>query len=564
MRSKVYPITRAVGAAFAAGAVVFLFYLPCLNADFVNFDDSVYVHDNGIIQGTVPFLKSVFSSQVAGIWHPLTVISLAIDFRLWGLDPFGYHLTSIIFHALNAALLAFLSIRIFTSRMLPGNGWLVAAAGFATALLWGLHPQRVESVAWISERKDVLFAFFFLLSAIAYVRYTESLSRRAYISSVVLFGLSLMSKPMAVSLPIVLLLYDIWSGRVGFKRLCLEKAPFIALALAASAVAILSQASEGAVVGAEMLGAAPRALNAIRAYGFYIYKLFIPAGLAPYYPLFPDFALTEALASLALLLAITGTCAIAYLKAIRAPLFAWAFYLVTLLPVIGIIQLGGQAAADRYTYMPVMPFFMLAGFGLSWAAGASKAVSAMAAAILLAASAALGTLTLYQINVWKDSYSLWSHEIRHYPVVFAYRNRAAWLHKAGRYEEAIDDYSIIIANARTREELAEFYSKRGQAFRRLSDNTAAIEDFTKALSIDPADATVLNNRGNALTSIGEYGRAVEDFRSAITIEPGNAYLHYNLGHTAILMGDGVEGRKHISIAGGLGLREARDFLANDK
>ena len=547
-------------AVLAAGVIVFLFYLPSLNADFVNFDDSLYVHENAVIRETgAGFLKSVFGSQVAGIWHPLTIISLAVDLRLWGLDPFGFHLTNVLFHSLNAALLALLTTTL-AGRAPAGRKGLAVFAGFAAALLWGLHPQRVESVAWVSERKDVLFAFFFLLSVIAYVRFTESLSRWAYVGALVLFGLSLMSKPMAVSLPIVLLLYDLWSKRGGLKRLLLEKAPFIALAAIASVIAVMSQASEGAVVGTEMLGGEPRALNAIRAYGFYLYKMAVPTGLAPYYPLFPDFASPEALAGLAVLLAITALCALAYFEKIRAPLFAWAFYLVTLLPVIGVIQLGGQAAADRYTYLPVMPMFMLAGFGLSWAAQSSKARTAAAAAIFLAVSSGLGVLTVKQIGIWKDSHSLWSHEIRHYPIVFAYKNRAAWLHRAGRYREAVEDYSIIIENAKTKEELSEFHSKRGQAYRRIGDDSSAIEDFTKALSTGPADAALLNNRGNAFTAVGRYGLAIEDFRIAIMMEPRNAYLHYNLGYAYIRMGEKAEGLRHISAASGLGLREAGEFL----
>src|SRR3972149_10312374 len=274
-------------ASFAAGVVVFLFYLPSLNAGFVNFDDSIYVHENHIMrQSGLEFLKQVFFESETGMWHPLTIISLAVDYRIWGLNPFGYHLINSVLHALNVSLLAFLSIKLF-SISIPDKNKRFIFAGVAAALLWGLHPQRVESVAWISERKDVLFAFFFLLSVIAYVRFTESLSRWAYVGARVLFGLSLMSKPMAVSLPLVLLLYDLWSKRGGLKRLLLEKAPFIALAAIASVIAVMSQASEGAVVGTEMLGGEPRALNAIRAYGFYLYKMAVPTGPAPYYPLFP-------------------------------------------------------------------------------------------------------------------------------------------------------------------------------------------------------------------------------------------------------------------------------------
>src|SRR3972149_4373289 len=242
-------------------------------------------------------------------------------------------------------------------------------------------------------------------------------------------------------------------------------------------------------------------------------------------PLFPDFPMTGALISLLALLAVTALCALAYFKKMRAPLYAGAFYLVTLLPVIGIIQLGGQAAADRYTYIPSMPLFMLAGFGLTRAALWSKAWAAIMIGIFLAVSAALGALTLRQADIWKDSHALWSHEIRRYPIVFAYKNRAAWLHNAGRYEEAIEDYWIVIKN-----------------------------------SINPANAAALNNRGNSFTAIGRYDLAIEDFRRAIRIEPRNAYLYYNLGYAFILMGDKAEGVKQISTASGLGLKEAREFL----
>ena len=547
-------------ASICAGVLVFLFYLPSLDSAFVNWDDPFYVYENKWIERfDFGFLKwAFFEAHIAGNWHPLALISLAIDFQIWGLDPFGYHLANSVLHALNALLLCFLSIRLFAAE--SRNEKYVLAAAFAAALLWGLHPQRVESVAWISERKDVLCAFFYLLSVIAYTGYLSKGSRPAYIWSLALFALALMSKPMAVSLPFVLILIDLWMKRTGPGKILIEKMPFFAIAALAALLALSAQGSVGAFPDSALLSLPLRILNSVRAYGFYLYKMIIPTGLVPYYPLFPDFPMTGALISLLALLAVTALCALAYFKKMRAPLYAGAFYLVTLLPVIGIIQLGGQAAADRYTYIPSMPLFMLAGFGLTRAALWSKAWAAIMIGIFLAVSAALGALTLRQADIWKDSHALWSHEIRRYPIVFAYKNRAAWLHNAGRYEEAIEDYSIVIKNAINEKELSEFYSKRGQAHRKINGHAAAISDLTRSLSINPANAAALNNRGNSFTAIGRYDLAIEDFRRAIRIEPRNAYLYYNLGYAFILMGDKAEGMKQISTASGLGLKEAREFL----
>src|SRR3972149_9005477 len=315
---------KIVLTALFSGIVVFLIYLPALFNGFVNWDDSIYVHENyGIHKIGANFLQWAFSTTIGGNWHPLTIISLAIDYHVWGLNPFGYHLVNNLLHALNASLFTLLVIILYKKILPETSTGNLLLGGLLASFLWGLHPQRVESVAWISERKDVLRAFFYLLSVIAYTGYLSKGSRPAYIWSLALFALALMSKPMAVSLPFVLILIDLWMKRTGPGKILIEKMPFFAIAALAALLALSAQGSVGAFPDSALLSLPLRILNSVRAYGFYLYNLIIPTGLVPYYPLFPDFPMTGALISLLALLAVTALCALAYFKKIRAPLFAW-------------------------------------------------------------------------------------------------------------------------------------------------------------------------------------------------------------------------------------------------
>ncbi|MFQ5737098.1 MAG: hypothetical protein ACE5GY_09610, partial [Thermodesulfobacteriota bacterium] len=435
-----------LGALVAA--TVFIVYLPVLGNGFVNWDDGAYVYRNLHIRSLD--IRWAFSSVVVGTWLPLTLLSYTLDYAIWGLNPLGYHLTNNLLHALNSALVLVLGARLYAIAA-HGEGAKKGAlwAGFVAALLFGLHPLRVESVAWIAERKDVLCAFFFLLAALAYIEYASVKNAPGrgllwYAASLVLFILALLAKPMAVTLPAVLLILDLYplgrlTGRrgAGAGRAVAEKIPFFALSVAASATALWAQRLYDAV--APLSSAAPfdRVLTAINASVFYLYKTIAPVGLAPLYPRPSGMGGTGAsllsspasIVSLAVFLVLTAVCVLTFRRR-RYIGTAMLCYAVTLLPVSGIIRVGSQAAADRYTYLPTIGLFVLAGALAGRVIARQKArrgvgrgVGRMVvAATVLAAVIALSWATVRQTRVWKDSLTLWSYEIARYPgqVALAY------------------------------------------------------------------------------------------------------------------------------------------------
>lgn len=417
--------------AFFVALITFIVYIPALKNGFVNWDDNIYVYENQNIRSLdFNFVKWNLSAVVASLWHPLTMFSLALDNAIWDLNSAGFHLTSIIFHTLNTFLVFILITQLKrhgNSKELSANDLIV---GFTTALLFGIHPLHVESVAWVSERKDTLSTFLYLSSILAYHKYLTANRALFYGTSIIFFAMALISKPMAVSLPLVLLILDFYpfkrwkTGKL--KRLFVEKLPFLALSISASLITIWAHSTGGSIATLESAPLMSRIFVAARAIIFYLIKMIMPFNLAPYYP-YPTkvrFMEMDYAGSLVLLLFITLLC-IWSLK--REKLFSaiWLYYLVTLIPVIGIVQVGSQAAADRYTYLPSLGPFLLAGLGVSaiFATYSSRCWIAIPPLILLACITTNKTIT--QIAVWKDSVTLWSHEIKLFPLTaeLAYNSR---------------------------------------------------------------------------------------------------------------------------------------------
>ncbi|MEE9614570.1 MAG: hypothetical protein V3W31_06400, partial [Thermodesulfobacteriota bacterium] len=400
---------KLAAAAFIVAAVTFLVYLPALYNGFVSWDDQLYVYENPNIRSLdAEFFGWLPTAVVSNNWHPLTVLSHAVDYALWGPDPMGHHLTSIVLHTLNVFLVFILAVRL-VGDALPARA---LATGAVTALLFGLHPIHVESVVWVSERKDVLCAFFFLLSIIAYLRYVRSGrgeagkgKATAYAASLAFFALALMSKPMAVTLPLVLLILDSYPLRrtEGARRAVFEKIPFFALSIFTSVITVWAQRTTEAVAALDAHPLATRLFIAVRAYAFYLYKTLFPLGLAPFYPVPENTSLLsiEFMAALALLVVVTVFCA-AYLRRERAFSAVWLYYVATLLPVIGLVQVGLQSAADRYMYLPSLGPFLLVGLGAGVVVESypkRDRQAAAFAALLIMAGLAVGTVR--QTGVWK-------------------------------------------------------------------------------------------------------------------------------------------------------------------
>jgi len=361
-----------IGAAAILVTLAILPYLRTLGHDFVCYDDIFYVVENPHVGPgvTIPGIVWAFTTFSGGNWHPVTWLSHMLDTSMWGLKPAGHHFTNLILHAANT----FLLFVVFT-RM-TGALWRSALV----AALFAVHPLHVESVAWVAERKDVLSTFFGLLAIWAYLKYARDASVKYYLLMLGLFGLGLMAKPMLVSLPCLLLLLDIWPLRrwklwriddqatVAFEPkattgLLLEKLPVVVLSAIFSIIAFASQSYARAITAGEMLPLSSRMANAIVGYHLYLDKLFVPIKLAVFYP-FPGYWRLTVVAVSAFLLLVITLVAIFYRRHYPWLLVGWLWFVVTLIPVIGLIQVGWQSTADRYTYIPSIGIFVMAGWSI--------------------------------------------------------------------------------------------------------------------------------------------------------------------------------------------------------
>ncbi len=563
---KKSPISRL--AIPLTAAITFLVYLRSLWSGFVNYDDLGYVVENPMIKAlNRDFIVRAFTSEVMGNYHPLTMISYAVDFRIWGLNPAGYHLTNILLHAVNTFLVGALAVKLYNLASLEKERDFYPGilTGLAAALLFGLHPLHVESVAWVSERKDVLSGFFFILSALAYVRYANPEWRRGsglyYALSLVLFALALLSKSMAVSLPFVLLILDFYPlARLGSWRTVYEKLPFFTLCAASAVSTIWAQTKGRALLTHYPLS--ERLAVAARSYVFYIYKMVLPVNLIPYYPR-PRHPFDYVfLLSISVLSAITLWC-LATVRRKKIYTAVWLYYIVTLLPVVGIVQAGYQMAANRYMYIPSIGPFILIGSVCGYLS--SRFTEGRAIVMLTLASAiALGILTFRQERFWKDSVALWTRELKYKPVTIAYTGRGYAYYQEGRFDDAVRDYTAVIEGtrgmARDEIELDEVYNKRGLAFEKAGDLDSAIADFNKAVRLNPGNVRALNNMGNAYKKAGSFDLAVSDFNAALAIEPGNAAILFNRGLAYDAAGDEAAALESIRKAAAMGLPAAKEFL----
>jgi hypothetical protein len=435
-------------AALAVSILTVVVYLPGLNNDFVNLDDHRYIYHNQNIHSfkftNIAWMFTVFH---ASNWHPLAWISHALDYAVWGLNPTGHHLSSIILHGLNTFLvviICFLFIdygkkskeTTFLQDNKEGFSKTALTGAVLTGLFFGLHPLHVESVAWVSERKDVLCAFFYLLSILMYVQYVKSRTQRKKLYSfcILLFTLSLMSKPMAVSFPFVLIILDFYPlQRLSFKHaltkerlVLLEKVPFVLLSAISSILTIAAQRSGGGLKSLILHPFEDRILVALRALGFYLYKIFWPTGLVPLYP-YPleiSFLNAQVIGSFTLVTAITVICILQW-KTRRVFAATWTYYAVTLFPVLGLIQVGPQAAADRYMYLPSLGPFILVALAcvvlyekVRAKISSPRLIKACGLFLCLLITCTLSFLTIQQIKIWKNSTILWKTEIEQFPERF--------------------------------------------------------------------------------------------------------------------------------------------------
>ncbi len=521
--------SREIYLCLALVAMVAATFFPALRAGFVNYDDPDYVTANPQVQKGLTWdaIAWAFRTGHAANWHPVTWVSHLVDVRLFGMQPAGHHFTSILVHALSSCL-AFLVLRQMTGAL-----W----RSFFVAGLFAIHPLRAESVAWIAERKDVLATFFFLGALWMYAGWVRhSASRWRYIAALFLFALGLMSKPMIVTLPFVLLLMDYWplhrfgsmteAPPVSLARAIYEKIPFFCLAIAAATITYLVQEKGGAGEAAAAVPFGGRVENALVSCVRYLGKLIFPADLAVFYPHPGTWPMASVLAASALLLTMT-TLVFCQRKARPWLLVGWLWYLGMLVPVIGLIQVGAQSRADRYTYLPCVGALILLVWGVNdvmsrWDhRGAMRALAAVAAVICCA------VMTYQQTGFWRDSETLFRHALAITENnALAHFNLGVALQEKGERVDAINEFRAALQIA---PQDAKIHRNLGVVFEEVGQYDAAASEFLEALRCKPDFADAHLNLAVVLDETGHSAEAVEQYREAIRLDPDSADAHNNLG-----------------------------------
>jgi Flp pilus assembly protein TadD len=544
-------------------AVTLAVYWPVLRCDFVNYDDPDYFFSNPHVLAGLSSSNLVwaFCTGHAGNWHPLTWLSLMLDRELFGPGPAGPHFTNLLFHLANTVLL-FLLFRRLTRA--PWRSAFVAA-------LFALHPLHVESVAWISERKDVLSTFFGLLALVFYTRYaqkrstdkgrassatTESLAldpRRStlnYYLALFFFALGLMSKPMLVTLPLVMLLLDWWplkrftiyDLRFTILRLAREKIPFFVLSAISCVVTFIAQQKGGAITKLAGISMTGRIENAFVSYARYLDKTFWPSPLANPYPHPGHWGFPLVIYSVAL---VAGLSAIAVLYARRFPFFftGWFWFAGTLVPVIGLVQVGIQSMADRYTYVPLIGLFIIFVWGLA-ETGMSRHVPKTLIAVLTAMVLVVSARrTRNQLSYWQNNETLFRHTLAVTENNYlAYNNLGTWLSKKGQIAEAMDCFhkSLQINPGNS-----DVLYNLGNAFAKLGNWDEAINNYQRALQITPNQPDVLDNLGFALAAKKQFAAAVVCFEAALKLNPDYADAHNNLATVLFIQKNFNEAVRHF-------------------
>jgi tetratricopeptide (TPR) repeat protein len=579
--------------AAALIAITIVVYAPVRHFDFVPIDDPSFVSENTHVAGGLTWRAVVwaFSTGHTGNWHPLTWLSHMLDVEVFGISAPGHHLVSLALHLANTLLLFW--VFVYMTRAL-GRSACVAA-------LFAVHPLHVESVAWVAERKDVLSTLFFLLTLWAYAAYVRRPASGRYLRMLICFALGLMAKPMLVTLPLLLLLLDIWplrrvttesgtrnrpsSGLLrnwfsAFPRLVPEKIPLFAISAASSVVTYLVQQRAGAVSTLDQIPFALRAANALVSYVVYLGKMIWPVHLAVLYPYAQDVsALWIAGAALALICISVAV----FRSAGRRPylLVGWFWYLATLFPVIGLIQIGLQSMADRYTYIPLVGIFILIAWGVpDLLAGRSRRrVLPVAAGVVVLLCAIVARA---QVRYWKNGITLWEHAVEQTLGMDNYSAHISLgkvLREQGRLDEAVAHFTEAVRikpgspeahrdlwlalsdqgkldeavaslseTVRLNPESADDQAELGFALSRLGKTEEAIPHYLEALRLNPDSAEVHNSLGCALSGGGKTVEGIQHFREAIRLKPDFAEAHFNLGLSLRSRGQAVEASSQFSEA----------------
>jgi len=564
---KAFDVSRITTfGLIAAGLAITTFgiYLQVIGHRFIVIDDISYIEENPTVNRGVTLggLAWAFTTFHEGNWHPLTWIAHMIDSQLFGIFAGGHLLVNALIHVVNTLLLFWFLLATTRAR------WPSALV----AALFALHPLHVESVAWAAERKDTLSTFFGLLSLIAYVRYAEAPSIRRYAWTAITLALGLLAKPMLVTWPFVMLLLDYWPlGRfeITSRRevatkvwpLVREKLPLFALVAASAVITSVAQSHAGAVRTFTEVPITLRLSNALVSYAKYLLLTFWPNDLAVFYP-FPAAGIPawQIIGAALLLIGITAFCFFQW-KIRPYIIVGWLWFLGTLVPVIGLVQVGGQAMADRYFYVPSIGLFIALVFGVAEIAKRRRVAPWFRATIAGVVLLVLATLTNAQIQRWNNSFTLFEHTLAVTPPNLAIQNTLGYaLQRSGRLDEAAahfekalqmkpDEYMSLLnmgvnrfyqgrvpeaidyaqAAIRSQADAPKAYNLLGMALAKQNHNEAALEAVRRAVELAPKDADIRNNLGLALARLGRIPEAINEFHEALRLNPRNAGAHANLG-----------------------------------
>ena len=505
-------------------AAVLAVYWQVHQFDFVNIDDNIYVTENYHIKSgiTLASIRWAFGNRYGDLWNPLVWLSLMADYELYGLHAGGYHVTNLIFHILSTLLLFWLFHR------MTGALWKSAFV----AAFFALHPLHVESVAWVSERKDVLSAFFWMLTLCFYVVYTEKQSVQRYLLVVFSFVLALLSKPMVVTLPLIMILLDYWPLRRFENQNRLsdtivwqlkEKLPLMLLSLL---LVVATFYTPGDNASYELLPLQTRLANAPVAFVTYLAKTFWPQDMAIFYP-FPSQIPVWQTTGAILLIIIMTAAVLATAKRLPHLFVGWFWFIITIAPVIGILQIGDFAMADRYHYLPSIGIAIMLAWGIPHCIKREVLRKNILWPVALVFLASLAFLAWQQCAYWKNNIELWNHAIQATEDNYmAHNNLGLALFTEGKANEAIAHYNQVI---RIRPFDTVPRHNKGVVYTRSGQYQMAIENYDEAIRVNPDDAEAYHAKGNIYLGLGQHQKAVGNLSKAIALKPDNPAIYYNRG-----------------------------------
>lgn len=502
-------------------ATAAVFYQVC-TYDFVNYDDNEYITENNAVRAGLSWqnVRWAFTSTISNHWHPLTWLSHMLDCQLFGLNPAAHHLVNLLLHIANTLLL-FLVLILTTKAIWPS---------VFVATLFALHPLHVESVAWAAERKDVLSTFFWMLTMWAYVSYAKKPNAVKYLLTIVLFVLGLMAKSMLVTMPVVLLLLDFWPlERIGFAKpkagrerpldIFVEKIPFFILSVVSAVTTIVIMKRAGHVADVVALTSKYRIANALVSYGMYILKMFWPSNLSPFYP-HPGTTLALWKAAVAGVVLLVLSVVVFLLARRRYLITGWLWYLVTLLPVVGLLQVGSQAMADRYTYIPLVGLFIIISFGAAELFNKLRYGRWISAASAVVIIFALIVCTYRQAGFWQNSIALFEHAAQVTENNYlAYNNLSNALGQKGDYAAAIKNG---LESLRIRSNYDMPHYNLAMAYYYKGDTEKAIYHWTQALQINPKYPDVNYALAVAFIKKNDTAQAVKHLKEELKLNPGHS------------------------------------------